>query len=177
MKRLVVCLLSVPVLALSTAATAENWKLAPGETKTYYDADFTRVDQSSGLIVTRIAEGKANGPYKNWPASKGPILVFALDCAADKWMDLGMDFDGSKGLPEQGPFDVILLSGSVAEVPKALLAQLKTGGRLAAIVGHDPMMRATFVTRTGETSYTTTQPWDTVAPRLANFAEPSRFNF
>ena len=76
-----------------------------------------------------------------------------------------------------GPFDVIVLSGSVAEVPQALLAQLKPGGRLAAIVGNEPMMRATFVTRTGEAGYTTTQPWDTVAPRLSNFPEPSRFNF
>lgn len=100
MKRLKVCLLSVTVLALATAATAETWKLAPGDTKSYYDADFTRVDQSSGLIVTRIAEGKPNGAYKNWPANKGPILIFALDCAADKWMDLGMDFDGTKGLPK-----------------------------------------------------------------------------
>ena len=100
MQRLIVGLFGVSVLAFSTAATAENWKLAPGETKTYYEAVFTRVDQSTGLIVTRIAEGKANGPYKTWPASKGPILVFALDCAADMWMDLGMDFDGSKGLPK-----------------------------------------------------------------------------
>jgi hypothetical protein len=100
MKRLKVCLLSVTAMAFSTAATAETWKLAPGDTKSYYDADFTRLDQSSGLIVTRVAEGKPNGPYKNWPASKGPILVFALDCGADKWMDLGMDFDGSKGLPK-----------------------------------------------------------------------------
>lgn len=100
MKRLVVCLLSVPVVAFSGAAIAETWKQAPGDTKSYYDADFTRVDQASGLIVTRVAEGKPNGPYKSWPASKGPILVFALDCGADKWMDLGMDFDGSKGLPK-----------------------------------------------------------------------------
>ncbi|WP_297513385.1 hypothetical protein [uncultured Caulobacter sp.] len=100
MKRLVLCLLSVPVLGLATMALAETWKLAPGETKTYYDEDFTRVDKASGLVVTRIAEGKANGPYRNWAASKGPILLFALDCAADKWMDLGMDFDGSKGLPK-----------------------------------------------------------------------------
>jgi len=100
MKRLGVCLLSVTAVAFSGAATAETWKLAPGDTKSYYDADFTRVDQSSGLIVTRIAEGKPNGPYRNWPANKGPILVFALDCGADKWMDLGMDFDGSKGLPK-----------------------------------------------------------------------------
>jgi len=85
--------------------------------------------------------------------------------------------DGAKDVSVDGPFDVIVLSGSVAEVPKALLAQLKPGGRLAAIVGDEPMMRATFVTRTGEASYTTAQPWDTVAPRLLNFPEPSRFNF
>jgi protein-L-isoaspartate(D-aspartate) O-methyltransferase len=85
--------------------------------------------------------------------------------------------DGAKGVPAEAPFDVILLSGSVAEVPHGLLEQLKIGGRLAAIVGFEPMMRATFITRTGEAAYTTTQPWDTVAPRLANFPEPSRFNF
>jgi protein-L-isoaspartate(D-aspartate) O-methyltransferase len=85
--------------------------------------------------------------------------------------------DGSKGWPSEVPFDVIVLSGSVAEVPPSLLAQLKVGGRLGAIVGADPVMRATFITRTGESTYATTQPWDTFAPRLANFPEPSRFNF
>ncbi|HXD42805.1 MAG TPA: protein-L-isoaspartate O-methyltransferase [Ramlibacter sp.] len=85
--------------------------------------------------------------------------------------------DGAKGLPSEAPFDVIVLSGSVAEVPPALLEQLKVGGRLAAIVGFDPVMRTTIVTRTGDTSYTTTQPWDTNAPRLANFPEPSKFHF
>jgi protein-L-isoaspartate(D-aspartate) O-methyltransferase len=85
--------------------------------------------------------------------------------------------DGAKGLPIEAPFDVIVLSGSVAEVPPALLSQLKVGGRLAAIVGFEPVMRATFITRTGDTTYTTAQPWDTMAPRLAHFPEPSRFNF
>lgn len=86
-------------------------------------------------------------------------------------------FDGSKGAPAEGPFDVILLSGSVAEVPHALLEQLRVGGRLAAIVGDEPVMRATFVTRTGAADFRTVQPWDTVAPRLKNFPEPSRFTF
>ena len=85
--------------------------------------------------------------------------------------------DGAKGLPAEGPFDVIVLSGSVHEVPPALLQQLKVGGRLAAIVGNEPVMRVTFITRSGEASWTTEQPWDTVAPRLANFPEPSRFHF
>jgi protein-L-isoaspartate(D-aspartate) O-methyltransferase len=85
--------------------------------------------------------------------------------------------DGAKGLPGEAPFDVIVLSGSVAEVPASVLAQLKIGGRLSAMVGAEPVMRATFIARTGETSYTTAQPWDTVAPRLAHFPEPSRFRF
>jgi protein-L-isoaspartate(D-aspartate) O-methyltransferase len=79
--------------------------------------------------------------------------------------------------PLSGPFDVIVLSGSVAEVPPALLAMLKIGGRLSAIVGFEPVMRATLVTRVGEAAWRTTQGWDTVAPRLLNFAEPSKFNF
>lgn len=86
-------------------------------------------------------------------------------------------FDGSKGTPAESPFDVIVLSGSVAMVPSALLAHLKVGGRLVAIVGDEPVMRATVVTRTSDTDYTTTQPWDTVASRLQNFPEPERFTF
>jgi protein-L-isoaspartate(D-aspartate) O-methyltransferase len=40
----------------------------------------------------------------------------------------------ARGAPEAGPFDVILLNGSVPNVPDALLAQLKERGRLCAIV-------------------------------------------
>ena len=85
--------------------------------------------------------------------------------------------DGSQGAAADGPFDVILISGSVAEVPAALLQQLSVGGRLAAIVGDEPMMRATLISRTHDNSWTTTEPWDCNAPRLSGFAEPSRFKF
>jgi protein-L-isoaspartate(D-aspartate) O-methyltransferase len=85
--------------------------------------------------------------------------------------------DGSRGLPEEGPFDVILLSGSVAEVSPQLLAQLKVGGRLAAIVGHQPIMRATLFTRSSEHDFASVELFDTVAPRLSGFDEPSRFKF
>jgi hypothetical protein len=94
--RLVLCLLSVTAVSVATFAQAENWKPSPGETKTFYDADFLRVDAKSGMVLVRIADGKPNGPYKGWPASKGPIMLFALDCAANKWIDLGMDFAGDK---------------------------------------------------------------------------------
>jgi protein-L-isoaspartate(D-aspartate) O-methyltransferase len=85
--------------------------------------------------------------------------------------------DGSQGAATDGPFDAILLSGSVAEVPAVLLQQLSIGGRLVAIVGDEPMMRTTLITRSGENSWSTTEPWDCNAPRLSGFAEPSRFKF
>ncbi len=94
--RLVLCLLSVAAASVATLAQAENWKPSPGETKTYYDEDFMRVDSKSGMVLVRIADGKPSGPYKTWPASKGPIMLFALDCPANKWIDLGMDFTGDK---------------------------------------------------------------------------------
>ena len=84
--------------------------------------------------------------------------------------------DGAQDALPEGPFDVIVLSGSVAEVPKSLLPQLREGGRLGAIVGQEPVMRFTLVRRTGE-RFDTTQPWDTMAPRLVGFAEPSGFSF
>jgi protein-L-isoaspartate(D-aspartate) O-methyltransferase len=85
--------------------------------------------------------------------------------------------DGSSGLPGEAPFDVIVLSGSVAEVPQALLDQLKLSGRLVAIVGHEPVMRATLITRVTATQVKREVLFDTVAPRLQGFAEPPPFRF
>jgi protein-L-isoaspartate(D-aspartate) O-methyltransferase len=85
--------------------------------------------------------------------------------------------DGSQGAPADGPFDVIVLSGSVPEVPQHLLNQLKMGGRLLAIVGEDPVMRASVITRNGEQQWQTSEPWDTMAPRLQGFPEHNRFSF
>lgn len=85
--------------------------------------------------------------------------------------------DGAGGLPDEAPFDVILLSGSVAEVPQALLDQLAIGGRLAAIVGQEPVMQALLVTRTAAQAFRRVELFDTVAPRLEGVSEPSRFVF
>jgi protein-L-isoaspartate(D-aspartate) O-methyltransferase len=90
-----------------------------------------------------------------------------------------IEADASAGPVVDGPFDVIVLSGSVAEVPRALLAQLKPGGRLTAVVGQKPVMHAVLMTR-GEdsgTGHSSIELFDTVAPRLIGFAEPSRFVF
>jgi protein-L-isoaspartate(D-aspartate) O-methyltransferase len=65
----------------------------------------------------------------------------------------------------------------VAELPKALLMQLKPGGRLVAVVGEEPVMRARLFTRVSDSAWSDTDLFDTVAPRLLGFAEKSRFSF
>ena len=85
--------------------------------------------------------------------------------------------DGAVGLPGEAPFDVIVLSGSVALVPQDLLNQLRIGGRLIGIVGSEPVMRAVRITRVADSSFKTVELFDTVAPRLQGFEAPTRFTF
>ena len=85
--------------------------------------------------------------------------------------------DGSAGASDAGPFDAIVLGGSVFEVPQTLLDQLKVGGRLIAIVGDEPVMQATLYTRTSAGVWDHRVLWDTAAPRLLGFTQPSRFHF
>ncbi len=87
------------------------------------------------------------------------------------------EMDGSAGLPGEAPFDAIVLSGSVSEVPRGLLDQLKLGGRLLAIVGNEPVMRAVRISRLSEAAFQTATLFDTVAQRLQGFEEPPRFSF
>ncbi len=85
--------------------------------------------------------------------------------------------DGIHGAPGEAPFDAIVLSGSVAAVPQSLLEQLKVGGRLVAIVGDEPVMRARLVRRADDSAWSQTDLFDTVAPRLRGFPESPRFSF
>jgi Ala-tRNA(Pro) deacylase len=43
--------------------------------------------------------------------------------------------DGTLGLPEQAPFDAIIVTAGAPEVPKPLIDQLAEGGRLVAPIG------------------------------------------
>ncbi|BDW94282.1 MULTISPECIES: protein-L-isoaspartate(D-aspartate) O-methyltransferase [Flavobacteriaceae] len=53
--------------------------------------------------------------------------------------------DGYKGLPQEAPFDGIIVTAGAPEVPKPLLSQLKIGGRLVIPVGVDEQIMTLFV--------------------------------
>ena len=60
--------------------------------------------------------------------------------------------DGYKGLPEQAPFDSIIVTAGAPFVPNPLLAQLKIGGRLIIPIGNDPQIMHLYV-RTSQTEF------------------------
>jgi protein-L-isoaspartate(D-aspartate) O-methyltransferase len=53
--------------------------------------------------------------------------------------------DGYKGLPEEAPFDGIVVTAGAPEVPKALMSQLKVGGRLVIPVGTDDQVMTLYI--------------------------------
>ena len=85
--------------------------------------------------------------------------------------------NGAAGLPAKAPFDVIVISASVAAVPQELLAQLKVGGRLIAIVGEEPVMVAKLITREGEQAFRTDNLFETVTAPLTELAPAQKFSF
>ena len=85
--------------------------------------------------------------------------------------------NGANGWPQRGPYDAIVVSGSLPSLPAALLKQLRVGGRLAAIVGKAPVMEAQLVTCTAEGVYATINLFETVAPAIDGGETPSAFEF
>jgi protein-L-isoaspartate(D-aspartate) O-methyltransferase len=58
--------------------------------------------------------------------------------------------DGSQGWAEHAPFDAILVSAATREMPPALFAQLREGGRIMAPVGPPFSQELQLIRKVGE---------------------------
>jgi len=87
--------------------------------------------------------------------------------------------DALSGPVEGNPFDVIAVTGSLPSdaVLPSLQSQLTVGGRLFVVVGEDPLMEATLVTRTAENVFRREGLFETSVPVLENVPEPEHFVF
>ncbi|MEK6245409.1 MAG: protein-L-isoaspartate O-methyltransferase [Pseudomonadota bacterium] len=89
--------------------------------------------------------------------------------------------DGARGLPPgfpyKGPYDIVVLTGSVPVLPRALLESLTAGGRAFAVMGDSPVMTAKLVTCTAPGAFRTVELFETLLAPLANCEQPSRFRF
>ncbi len=85
--------------------------------------------------------------------------------------------EAAEGWPSAGPYDVILVTGSLPFLPDSLKNQLRPGGRLLAVVGEPPVMTAMLVTRIAEQAFNSVGLFETSIPPLRNIREPERFVF
>lgn len=85
--------------------------------------------------------------------------------------------DAARGWPRQGPYDAIVLTGSVPILAEAFLESLTVGGRLLAIIGEAPAMRARLYTRYSESGIRHDDLFETVIPMLYNAPQVEKFIF
>ena len=85
--------------------------------------------------------------------------------------------DGANGVVCGGPFDIIVLTGSVPQLPRALLDLLAPGGHAFAVIGDLPIMTAKLIACTAAGALRTVELFETVLAPLANCTQPSRFRF
>ncbi|MCK5666240.1 MAG: protein-L-isoaspartate O-methyltransferase [Thiotrichaceae bacterium] len=83
--------------------------------------------------------------------------------------------DAARGFDQNAPYDVIILTGSVPQLPEAYKQSLKKGGRLFAVIGSAPVMEATLITRVSSSQYSTEILFETEIPELENITRDKVF--
>jgi len=83
--------------------------------------------------------------------------------------------DAAAGWSAGAPFDAILLTGSVPELPEAFRKALTVGGRLVAVVGTAPIMEAVLITRLGENEWSEEPLFETGTPPFRNTVSHTPF--
>jgi protein-L-isoaspartate(D-aspartate) O-methyltransferase len=81
-----------------------------------------------------------------------------------------------EGVAEHGPFDAVILEGAVETLPRAIEAQLKVGGRIAAIFAEGAAGQARLGLRTPQ-GISWRRIFDATAPVLPGFAATKAFEF
>ena len=78
---------------------------------------------------------------------------------------------------QPGKFDVIALTGSVAQLPANLVGALNPGGRLFVVVGAGVVQRAQLLTASGDGDLRTENLLETALKPLYGFAKVPEFEF
>jgi len=85
--------------------------------------------------------------------------------------------DAARGWDRHGPYDAIILTGSVPALADAFRKSLLPGGRLIAVVGEPPVMEAKLITCVAAGAFGTTGLFETCIPTLRNAPQVEKFVF
>ena len=106
-----------------------------------------------------------------------------VDAMTERFATIGMDEavavqgDLAKGLPDQGPFDVIFVAGMVELVPQAWLDQLSDGGRLGVVVSSGRGVGAARVYKRAGETFSYREAFECCPPILPGFEKKTEFVF
>jgi len=84
--------------------------------------------------------------------------------------------DGARGFGEEA-YDAIVLTGSTPVLAERFLEQLRNNGRLFAVVGEAPAMKARLIHWNGPSARLSRDLFETVIQPLVNAPQPARFVF
>lgn len=103
----------------------------------------------------------------------------ALIKLKDKGIDNAELFVGDvmKGWQPEQAHDVVVVTGSVPEVPEQFLGWVNPGGRMFVVNGESPAMEARLLTRLDVTEWTVESLFETDLPRLVNAEQDPEFEF
>jgi protein-L-isoaspartate(D-aspartate) O-methyltransferase len=85
--------------------------------------------------------------------------------------------DVMKGWQPEQAHDVVVVTGSVPDVPEQFLGWVNPGGRLFAITGESPAMEARLLKRLDATEWSGESLLETDLPRLINAEQAPEFEF
>lgn len=150
-----------------------------------------RMVQSLGLSVNdRVLEVGTGSGYMSALLATLCGHVYSVDIVAEFTRDAAARLaqhgirnvtvetgDAARGWDKHGPYDAIVLTGSLPLLPPAFISSLKPGGRLLAVIGDPPVMEAQLVTSIGGGAANTVTLFETCISPLKNALQPERFVF
>lgn len=181
--------LFVPKAMQGVAYLDEDVPIAPGRCL-MEPMVFARLLQAAeiGSEDTVLDIGCASG-YSTAVIGQLAGTVVALECAPDlaaRAMQLTAELEVANaavvegnladGLADQGPYDVIILNGSVAHIPDRLAEQIAERGRLLAVVSDGRLGRATLISRI-DGLIAKRALFDAACPALPGFERAAAFEF
>lgn len=85
--------------------------------------------------------------------------------------------DGARGLPEEGEFDAVVLTGSTPKIAPELWKNVKDGGKLLAVEGTAPAMTLSLIRRREDGVFLRDDVLETCIPPLQNAPAAAGFAF